>query len=129
MWPLRKIFETKHDSHDQFFSWNKDGIKYSVSALYAHAEKEIKPTFELTESLADDLKETTCDEPIGSPEFVARANRTDVDSIIMAVRDASDKLHIVDGAHRVWKRNYEQLEWTMAYVFDQKLPDSCIVSK
>lgn len=101
-----------------------DGIEYSAPKLVAWARSITKPRpLELAE-FADEFREGRhhSDEPDLSPEFIRRAERTDLSFPVLVATSPSGYV-IIDGRHRIFKALRAGLTTIPAYVVPlDKLP-------
>jgi len=92
------------DFRDQFYSDN-DG-EYRVGDIYDYAVENIPLTDLSVEELAEinfmPGSEETADELPGSPEFIERADKADLQYPILAI-EYPDGIFVADGVHRLWK--------------------------
>lgn len=114
--PLRK---TAGKFTEQTFS--DDTGAWAVPDLLAAAQSRRPKKLSVAELAAQNLgdDDSRADEPVGSPEFIARAEVADLRFPILVVKYANGKLLIADGLHRLWKAQKLGRELISAYVLDQ----------
>jgi len=112
----------------QLFIGN-DGVEYNVLQLVKWAEEHCEVQEIATSTLIHEFEgdEQRSVEPDGSPEFVARAQKTE-DYPIIVQRKASGDCWVMDGRHRLWKRIFLDKRRTIqGYVIaESELPEGAI---
>ena len=103
---------------DQTFSDDKGTYSVPKIVKYAKENKKLEqlPLEPLLHNLEPSPYETGHELP-GHPDFIARANKTDLKWPIIVV-SYPDGLFIADGVHRLWKARSEDMNQIKAYVFD-----------
>ena len=113
-----KQFLESYNMEDQTFGDNKGTYSVPKIVSYAKENKELKqlPLEPLLHNLEPSPYETGSELP-GHPEFIERANQTDLKYPIIVVK-YPDGLFIADGVHRLWKANSKNMKTIKAYVLD-----------
>jgi hypothetical protein len=119
-WRDQVFTDTSHDG--QKFSWR-------VGDIYDYVDGRGYPIQIPVELLEEDnlqmSPEDVADEVIGSPEFIARAQESDLSYPIIVVRyppsrrDPDGALFIADGVHRLWKAIDEGHEFIDGFLIEQ----------
>ena len=104
---------------DQTFSDDKGTYSVPKIVKYAKENKTLEqlPLEPLLHNLEPSPYETGSELP-GTPEFIARANQTDLKWPIIVIR-YPDGDFIADGVHRLWKARSEGMNQINAYVLDR----------
>jgi len=104
---------------DQTFSDNNGTYSVPQIVNYATQNKTIKeiPMAELLHNLEPSSHESGSELP-GHPEFIERANQTDLKYPIIIVQ-YPDGLFIADGVHRLYKAHSLNQKTMKAYVLNQ----------
>ena len=114
-----KQFLESYKMEDQTFSDDKGTYSVPKIVKYAKENKKLEqlPLEPLLHNLEPSPYETGHELP-GHPDFIARANKTDLKWPIIVV-SYPDGLFIADGVHRLWKARSEDMSQIKAYVIDR----------
>ena len=114
-----KQFLESYKMEDQTFSDDKGNYSVPKIVKYAKENKKLEqlPLEPLLHNLEPSPYETGHELP-GHPDFIARANKTDLKWPIIVV-SYPDGLFIADGVHRLWKARSEDMKQIKAYVLDR----------
>ena len=114
-----KQFLESYKMEDQTFSDDKGTYSVPKIVKYAKENKKLEqlPLEPLLHNLEPSPYETGHELP-GHPDFIARANQTDLKWPIIVV-SYPDGLFIADGVHRLWKARSEDMNQIKAYVLDR----------
>ena len=114
-----KQFLESYKMEDQTFSDDKGNYSVPKIVKYAKENKKLEhlPLEPLLHNLEPSPYETGHELP-GHPDFIARANKTDLKWPIIVV-SYPDGLFIADGVHRLWKARSEDMNQVKAYVLDR----------
>lgn len=114
-----KQFLESYRMEDQTFSDNNGTYSVPQIVNYAEKNKKIKeiPISKLLHNLEPSPHEEGSELP-GHPEFIERANQTDLKYPIIIVK-YPDGLFIADGVHRLAKAHSLNHKTIKAYVLDQ----------
>lgn len=92
-------------SEQRIQCYTADGRYWALSDILERTRSYPRTRLMLT-ALERSYRTTTCDEHKGSPEFRARALRSDLRYPILVARGPRGGLHIIDGRHRIWKARH-----------------------
>ena len=114
-----KQFLESFKMEDQTFSDNNGTYSVPKIVNYAKENKKIKeiPMSKLLHNLEPSPHESGSELP-GHPEFIERANQTDLKYPIIIVK-YPDGLFIADGVHRLYKANSLNQKTMKSYVLNQ----------
>lgn len=114
-----KQFLESFKMEDQTFSDNNGTYSVPKIVNYAKENKKIKeiPISKLLHNLEPSPYESGSELP-GHPEFIERANQTDLIYPIIIVK-YPDGLFIADGVHRLYKANSLNQKTMKSYVLNQ----------
>jgi hypothetical protein len=114
-----KQFLESFKMEDQTFSDNNGTYSVPQIVNYATQNKKIKeiPMSKLLHNLEPSPHESGSELP-GHPEFIERANQTDLIYPIIIVK-YPDGLFIADGVHRLYKANSLNQKTMKSYVLNQ----------
>jgi hypothetical protein len=114
-----KQFLESFKMEDQTFSDNNGTYSVPKIVNYAKENKKIKeiPMSKLLHNLEPSPHESGSELP-GHPEFIERANQTDLIYPIIIVK-YPDGLFIADGVHRLYKANSLNQKTMKSYVLNQ----------
>ena len=114
-----KQFLESFKMEDQTFSDNNGTYSVPKIVNYAKENKKIKeiPISKLLHNLEPSPHESGSELP-GHPEFIERANQTDLIYPIIIVK-YPDGLFIADGVHRLYKANSLNQKTMKSYVLNQ----------
>jgi hypothetical protein len=114
-----KQFLESFKMEDQTFSDNNGTYSVPQIVQYATENKTIKeiPMSELLHNLEPSSHESGSELP-GHPEFIERANQTDLKYPIIIVQ-YPDGLFIADGVHRLYKAHSLNQKTMKSYVLNQ----------
>ena len=123
-----KQFLESYRMEDQTFSDNNGTYSVPQIVNYAEKNKKIKeiPISKLLHNLEPSPHEEGSELP-GHPEFIERANQTDLKYPIIIVK-YPDGLFIADGVHRLAKAHSLNHETIKAYVLDQDELEQFIIT-
>lgn len=113
-----RIAKKEKHFYDQVYSDNKG--EWDVPDIFNYAKKHgLKAKIPIKNLLNnfDPSPYERSDEIPGSPEFIERANKTDLSYPLIVIK-YPDGLFIADGVHRLWKSRDEGLEKVKAYLID-----------
>jgi hypothetical protein len=115
-----KQFLESYRMEDQTFSDNNGTYSVPQIVNYAEKNKKIKeiPISKLLHNLEPSPHEEGSELP-GHPEFIERANQTDLKYPIIIVK-YPDGLFIADGVHRLAKAHSLNYETIKSYILNQK---------
>jgi hypothetical protein len=107
--------------------------RYSVGRLYDWARENIKPEFistsDITGVFGTGEGKDISDEPDDSPEFLARAEASDLRYPLLLVRMQDGYLEVADGRHRLKKAMIHGIDSIAAYIIDvDNLPRSAALA-
>ena len=114
-----KQFLESFKMEDQTFSDNNGTYSVPKIVNYATENKTIQniPMSELLHNLEPSSHESGSELP-GHPEFIQRANQTDLKYPIIIVQ-YPDGLFIADGVHRLYKAHSQNKKTMKSYVLNQ----------
>jgi len=114
-----KQFLESYRMEDQTFSDNNGTYSVPQIVNYAEKNKKIKeiPISKLLHNLEPSPHEEGSELP-GHPEFIERANQTDLKYPIIIVK-YPDGLFIADGVHRLYKAHSQNQQTMKSYVLNQ----------
>jgi len=113
-----KIIRIAEFFYDQTYS--DDYGEWKVPKIHEYAKKHGKRKLISIKKLLHNLDPSpheSGDELPGSPEFIERANDSDLSYPIIVVK-YPDGLFIADGVHRLWKAKEEELTTIKSYLID-----------
>jgi len=123
-----KQFLESFRMEDQTFSDNNGTYSVPQIVNYAEKNKKIKeiPISKLLHNLEPSPHEEGSELP-GHPEFIERANQTDLKYPIIIVK-YPDGLFIADGVHRLAKAHSLNHETIKSYILNQKELEQFIIT-